>query len=144
VSYDTGIAIWNCPVCAYDLESLAKERFVRCPECGRRWSVDWLRDRPDVPPPRLRWVLMPLTSLLITSGIAVAELLTGNHLDWVWLVAGPLLWMWNVFCWTIALDRSARPRLGDMAMVIAFFPAAIPALLWTYMCVMWGHAVEGL
>src|SRR5215467_3583974 len=113
MSYDTSFAPWNCPKCSYDLEALAEGRFVRCPECGRKWSVDWLRERPDVPLPRLRWVLMPLTSVALTLGIAAAELLAGKHPAWIWGVAWVLVCAWNVVCWTIALERSARPRLGD-------------------------------
>jgi DNA-directed RNA polymerase subunit RPC12/RpoP len=143
MSYDTSIAIWNCPKCSSDLESLAEGRFVRCPECGNKWSVEWMRERPDVPLPRLRWVLMPLTSLAITLGVAAGELLSGKHPAWIWGVAWGLVWTWNVVCWTKALDRSARPRLGDMAMVIAFLLAAGPAALWTIMCVELGKALQG-
>ena len=144
MSYDISHLTWNCPKCSYDLEALAEGRFVVCPECGRRWSVDWLRDRPDVPLPRLRWVLLPLVSLGLAIGVGAAELLSGHHPAWLWTLVWPVLCLWNVVCWTIALDRSARPRLGDMAAVIALFLAAGPAVLWTYFCIVLGQAFRGV
>ena len=121
----------QCPRCEYDIESLIQGDSVRCPECGRVWSVAWLREGRELPPPPKGWLYAPLAGALV-----------GPLLGWpvgffvVWIVSG--------LCWGIAVAVLARPRHGDFAGVLAFFLGPIAGVVWATVCGLLGAVVQGL
>jgi hypothetical protein len=114
----------TCPICEYDLASLMNGQFVRCPECGRRWSVQWMLENHELPPPPKGWLLLPL--ILAIPGSIVGTMSFG--------AAAVLVGIGTYFCWVIAAEKTARPRHGDFALVVALILPALPAFIWALFC----------
>jgi hypothetical protein len=82
---------------------------------------------------------MPLTGLVITTFAGAAVPTSGP-----WWLVWSVVFAWTAACWIIAASRSARPRLGDMAGVIAAFLVLVPAGAWAAICVSWGRVLADL
>jgi hypothetical protein len=116
-------------LCDYDIASLVRGTDVRCPECGRLWSVAWLREGRELPRLPKGWVYAPL-------GVGLVGALLG------WPVGFYLVWLTSGLCWGIAVGVMARPRHGDFAGVLASFLGPIAGIVWAAVCALVGAVVQ--